>query len=108
MNIKEQCNKYVFKEIIELLSQAVYEYNNYDELTKKYGEPRVTKKELFQHIMANTPMGFMLTARITTSYLQLKTIYIQRKNHNLEEWRELFCPWIKTLPLSELITGGVK
>jgi hypothetical protein len=48
------------------------------------------------------PMGLELTARIATNYLQLKTIYNQRKKHKLKEWRD-FCRWIKTLPMSELI-----
>ena len=51
------------------------------------------------------PMGIELTARITTNYLQLKTIYNQRKNHKLHEWHT-FCEWVETLPLAnELITG---
>ena len=47
----------------------------------------------------------LLTQGIVTNYLQLKTIYNQRKNHRLPEWR-LFCDWIKTLPYSEWITGN--
>ena len=51
------------------------------------------------------PMGLQLTARITTNYLQLKTIYNQRKNHKLQEWRD-FCGWIEDLPFAaEFITG---
>ena len=49
------------------------------------------------------PMGLVLTARITTNYLQLKTMYFQRCSHKLEEWR-LFCKWIESLPQSSLIT----
>lgn len=52
----------------------------------------------------NCPIGLELTARITTNYLQLRTIYKQRINHKLAEWRE-FCAWIETLPLADkLIT----
>ena len=39
------------------------------------------------------------------NYEVLANIYRSRKNHKLDEWR-VFCDWIKTLPLSELITGG--
>ena len=46
-----------------------------------------------------------LTARLTTNYRCLKTIYSQRKNHRLPEWRQ-FCEEIKKLPYAaELITG---
>jgi hypothetical protein len=49
------------------------------------------------------PMGLELTARITTNYLQLKTIWNQRHNHRLQEWRD-FCKEIETLPYAaELI-----
>lgn len=44
------------------------------------------------------PSGLLLTARITTNYLQLKTIYAQRKTHRLPEWRQ-FCMWVEGLPL---------
>lgn len=46
------------------------------------------------------PMGIELTARINTNFLQLRTMYVQRKNHKLKEWRD-FCDWICSLPFSE-------
>lgn len=46
----------------------------------------------------SNPCGFRLTAGMTTNYCQLKTIYQQRKDHRLPEWRE-FCQWILTLPM---------
>ena len=48
------------------------------------------------------PEGWMQTGRITTNYRQLKTVYAQRRNHRLPEWRE-FCGWIETLPMSRLM-----
>ena len=59
---------------------------------------------MYLEILYNNPAGFRLTAGMTTNYRQLKTIYAQRKNHRLPEWRE-FCKWIQTLPHSELIIG---
>lgn len=38
------------------------------------------------------------------NYAVLRNIYHARRNHKLDEWREL-CEWIKTLPYAELITG---
>lgn len=55
-------------------------------------------------VLYSYPSGLLLTARVSTNYLQLKTIYNQRKTHFLPEWRE-FCDWIETLPHSEWITG---
>jgi hypothetical protein len=61
-----------------------------------------------EHLAYSCPMGLELTARITTNYLQLKTMYHQLKNHKLQEWRH-FCNWMESLPCSkEFITGEVK
>lgn len=58
-----------------------------------------------EEVIYSCPMGLELTARITTNYLQLKTIYNQRKNHKLTEWKD-FCKWIEDLPFAaEFITG---
>lgn len=57
-------------------------------------------------LLYNVPVGFKLTAGMTTNYRQLKTIYSQRKTHRLPEWRE-FCAWIETLPMfKELCLDG--
>ena len=45
------------------------------------------------------PLGTIQTARVTTNYRSLKTIFRQRHNHRLEEWK-VFCEFIQTLPLS--------
>ena len=89
-NIKKQCNKYVWKSTINRLNLLISRYNENRD------------KEVWYEIISNVPSGFILGASLTTNYRQLKTIYNQRKNHRLNEWREL-CEWIKTLPHSELI-----
>ena len=81
------------KAIIELLKYLIDRYN---------ADPT---PERYLRVLYNVPVGFQLTARMTTNYRQLKTIYQQRKNHRLPEWRE-FCTWIELLPHSEFITGG--
>ncbi len=63
------------------------------EAMRAYHEGYIT----YNDMMANVPMGLMLKARITTNYLQLKTMYQQRKNHKLTEWKA-FCVWITELP----------
>jgi hypothetical protein len=52
----------------------------------------------FNRLLANLPAGYMKWMNVSTNYLQLKTIYFQRKNHKLIEWRQ-FCEWIETLPM---------
>lgn len=71
-------------------------------LVDEYNADPTPEKYLI--VLYSNPCGFRLTARMTTNYRQLKTMYRQRKNHRLPEWRE-FCKWIETLPHSYLITG---
>lgn len=60
-------------------------------------------------LVYNCPMGLELTARITTNYLQLKTIFSQRHNHKLTEWKD-FCRFIETLPYAKelIIENDIK
>ena len=61
---------------------------------------------MYLEILMSNPCGFELTARMTTNYRQLKTIYYQRRQHKLPDWRE-FCAWIETLPMfKELCLGS--
>lgn len=101
---------YVDKRIIDVVKEKVIEYNELcsrslpatcDELERLEEQ----KREKYLEVLYNNPAGFKLTAGMTTNYLQLKTIYAQRRTHRLPEWR-VFCKWIETLPMSELITGG--
>ena len=47
-------------------------------------------------------IGDKLTARVSTNYLQIKTMYKQRKSHRRQEWKE-FCKWVDDLPMSEMM-----
>lgn len=94
-------NNYVDPQIISIMKTKVAEYNDISENGSP--EERIILPDLYLQILYSNPAGFQLTARMTTNYRQLKTIYAQRKNHRLPEWRD-FCKWIKTLPQAELIT----
>lgn len=92
-------NEFVDPKIVEVMKEKVEKYNKENLNSEE-------KKRLYLEILYSNPSGFKITARITTNYRQLKTIYKQRKNHRLPEWR-VFCKWIETLPYSnKLITGG--
>ncbi len=89
-----QCNEYVDVGVINAMQRLLEAYK-----ADKTPENRL-------RLLYNIPTGFRLTARMTTNYRQLKTVYAQRKNHRLPEWRD-FCDWIeKELPHSYFITGG--
>lgn len=89
--------RYVDKRIIEIMKEKVAEYNAIEDKSSDRA------KELYLEILYSNPCGMRLTARMTTNYLQLKTMYFQRKTHRLPEWRA-FCKWVETLPYSEFIT----
>lgn len=99
-------NEYVDPRIIEIMKDKVDTYNRL--LTQSAvtlsREIEDKRKKMYLEILYSNPAGFKITAGMTTNYRQLKTIYSQRKNHKLPEWRE-FCKWIETLPHGELITG---
>ena len=89
--LDNQYIKYVDKRIIAIMN----------ELKDRYNETKNTEDYL--KLIYSNPCGFKLTAAMTTNYRQLKTIYYQRKNHRLPEWRK-FCEQIKKLPyFKELI-----
>lgn len=90
-------NEYVDPRIIEIMREKQLQYKN-ENLTDN------ERKRLYYELLYSNPAGFKLTARMTTNYRQLKTIYSQRLNHRLKEWKD-FCAWIETLPESYLITG---
>ena len=58
---------------------------------------------LVETLKSMLPGGWLQTARITTNYRQLVTIYDQRHDHPLLIWKQ-FCRWLEKLPLSYLIT----
>ena len=50
------------------------------------------------------PSSYNQTRNVMMNYEVLANIYKSRKNHKLDEWRDVIA-WIETLPYSELITG---
>lgn len=84
-------DEHVAPEIVLIMKRLIATYN------------ATNDKEDYLCCLYSNPCGMLLTARLTTNYRQLKTIYRQRRNHRLAEWR-VFCEWIKTLPYSEFIT----
>jgi len=91
-NLDSAYIKWVDPRMIDIMKELVDNYNN---------EPT---NEGFLRIIYSNPVGFQLTARMTTNYRQLKTIYAQRRTHRLPEWRS-FCEFCEALPHSEWITS---
>ncbi len=110
-DLDEAYISYVDKRIIDVMKEKVQDYNELLEEIKELKEEGKDVSTLndaanqkYLEILYSNPAGFRLTAKMTTNYRALKTIYRQRKDHRLPEWRA-FCDWIRTLPHSEFITG---
>ena len=125
MDINETCNKYVDERVKEVVKFWVDVYNSFEpgqltinvlkdrtgyfrdgfEITKKEKNEeknieaeKMTKYEVYMRVISSCPLGLEQTMRVSTSYLQLKTIYQQRKNHKLQEDWGAFCQWCENLP----------
>lgn len=95
-DLDEAFNEYTDQVIIERLK----------ELQQQYIETK--DKEDYLKLLYSTPSGLLMTGRVTTNYLQLMTMWEQRHNHRLTEWR-YFCKELEEkLPLFKelLIANG--
>lgn len=72
------------KDVISLFNENVERYKNKE----------ISKVSLIYSV----PVGLKEKARVTTNYLQLLTMYHQRKNHALPEWKE-FCRIVSEMPM---------
>lgn len=99
-DLDEQYINYVDPRMVTIMKELVEEYNTY----LKQGDTEKAKIA-YLNCLYSSPTGLQLTARLSTNYQQLKTIYYQRKNHRLPEWRTI-CQWIESLPrIKELVLG---
>lgn len=111
-NLDEVYISYTDPRIIEIMKEKV---NSYNELTQKISDKKLAGEDVtelneeakvkYLEILYSNPAGFRITARMTTNYRQLKTIYAQRKTHRLPEWRA-FCDWVETLPNASFIVNN--
>lgn len=70
---------------------------------KKYNE--TGDKTYWWQMIQLLPSSYNQRRTVMLNYEVLANIYKSRRFHKLDEWRE-FCKWVKTLPVSELITGN--
>ena len=87
-NLDKAYIEYTDPRMIEIMQQLVDQYN---------ADPT---PDNYLKVLYSNPAGFKITAGMTTNYRQLKTIYYQRRQHLLPEWK-MFCEWCLTLPLFE-------
>ena len=105
--VKEEDIYFFFGED-EMANEAMHNYINViNELIALYKtlESGDIKEQYFEKIKAMLPEGFIQTRMVSLNYEVLRNMYRQRKGHRLSGWKEDFVNWVKTLPVSEWITG---
>ena len=89
IDIKSSCNKYTDSRSIDIAEEKKDAFNS---------DPSYVN---FMKLISSLPMGFELTMRVSTNYMQLKTIYNQRKNHKLKEDWAAYIEFIQSLPYAK-------
>lgn len=79
-------SEYTDPRVLEVLKEKIEKFNH------------TPSKRNFHEVIHNCPEGIELTRRITTNYLQLKTMYQQRENHKMFAWSEDFTKMCDVLP----------
>lgn len=90
-------NKYVTQESKKQMKELVQLYNN------------APTYENFMLLVSNCPQGIELFMRVSTNYLQIRTIVRQRYHHKLKEDWGAFIDFARNLPYSkEFIFCGLE
>ncbi|MCI2111060.1 MAG: hypothetical protein LKK13_01825 [Bacilli bacterium] len=100
-DVAAQCVDETDPAILERMQELIGEYNAIP------ADPGFAQeqKAKWRILVASLPEGFCLAATMVTNYQQLKTMYIQRRNHKLKEWH-VFCDWCEKLPHFLELTGA--
>lgn len=109
----------LLKDNIDTLNCWRIRYIQYDDDSSIGENTGMTKKDIWWQMIQLLPSSYNQKRTVMLNYEVLANIYKSRKNHKLDEWADHdlknpdsrdqyfgFCDWIKTLPYSELITGG--
>lgn len=100
MNLDDVMGSRVRDDIKKALKQEIDLYNYMIDFPDKYSKEE--RREQFQVLIENTPLGMELTMRVVDNYLQIKSKYFQRRYHKMDFWRQ-YCQRVERLPLMKEI-----
>ena len=80
-------------DILSDINDLIYRYNESKNMDYFYGIKNIL------------PEGFLQKITYHMNYETAITILKQRRNHRLLEWKEIFCPWILSLPYMKELLG---
>ena len=99
---------------IDIFDDTIDVLNKYRDLYQNGGRDYISDRDdkdydpkdkyIWWQMIQLLPSSYNQKRTVMLNYEVLANIYKSRRNHKLDEWREL-CKWIETLPYSELITG---
>lgn len=91
--------EHLYSDELEFLKEIIDRLNGLREL---YLESK--NKDDWWQLIQLLPTSYNQKRTVTMNYENLRSIYFQRRNHKLDEWREGFVEWVKSLPYAnELI-----
>lgn len=97
--------EHLYPEVREAFENTIIKYLNEARKTYNFLSDTPSKKDAWWQMIQLLPSSYNQKRTVMLNYEVLANIYKSRKNHKLDEWRDL-CKWIETLPYSELITGN--
>ncbi|MBR4345306.1 MAG: hypothetical protein IKP88_21800 [Lachnospiraceae bacterium] len=81
---------------IDILNDIISLLNKYRELFVKTKD-----RKYWWQIIQLLPSSYNQRRTVTLNYENLRSMYFQRRNHKLDEWRIGFCGWVEDLPYAE-------
>ena len=99
LTIDDFSHEHLVSTSLDCLNETIKTINT----TRQYFVDMKLKGDWWQMIQL-LPSSFNQMRTIDLDYETLFSIYHQRKNHKLDEWRE-FCRWIETLPYMKEFLG---
>ncbi len=100
LNNKEKITKDYFLTCEEDDDVMEFLIDRLNELREEFLKTK--KDELLIRAKRLLPEGFLQLRTVDTNYAELRNMYFQRRNHRLkEEWQNVFCKWLETLPYAK-------
>lgn len=97
-SIDGSCDSEWRKSVIISLNSIIRSYNETND--------KEAKDSIFRSLKQLLPESYNQLRTIDTNYEALLSIYHQRKNHRLSEWKD-FCKWIESLPYMDKFLESV-
>jgi len=114
--LEDFSHEHLVKRSLRKLTEKIEELNfwrniylNGGEVDNEDGTIRIfapKEKDAWWQMIQLLPSSYNQKRTVMLNYEVLSNIYQHRRNHKLDEWREL-CKWIEELPYSEVITCNV-